>query len=156
MATPEHVDSAAGGSQRRYLDSERHMIARLLLLFVLIPLLELAILIRVGTLLGFWPTIGLVVVTGAVGALLAKSQGTRVLAAIREDLAAGRVPAARLLDGLLILVGGAVLLTPGLLTDVAGLALLLPFTRSWLKMALRRRFERMIRSGEVGMITLIR
>jgi UPF0716 protein FxsA len=132
------------------------MIARLLLLFVLVPLLELAILIRLGNLIGFWATIAIVVVTGTIGALLAKSQGLQVLAAIRTDLASGRMPTDRLLDGLLILVGGAVLLTPGLLTDVAGLMLLLPFTRNRMKRGVRRRLEGMARSGQVSMITLIR
>jgi UPF0716 protein FxsA len=132
------------------------MLARLLLLFVLVPLIELAILIRIGTWLGFWPTIGLVIATGAIGAMLAKSQGGRVLRDIRGDLSAGRVPATRLLDGFLVLVGGIVLLTPGLLTDIAGLMLLLPFTRNRLKEGVRRRFERMAQSGQVSMITLIR
>jgi UPF0716 protein FxsA len=132
------------------------MLGKLLLLFVLVPLLELAILVRLGGVLGFWPTIGIVVVTGAVGALLARSQGTRVLSGIRTELAVGQMPTDRLVDGLLILVGGAVLLTPGLLTDVLGLALLIPFTRRRFKAALRRRFDRMIRTGQVNMITLIR
>jgi UPF0716 protein FxsA len=132
------------------------MIARLLLLFVLVPLLELAILIRLGSAIGFWPTIAMVVVTGTIGALLAKSQGLQVLAAIRVELGSGRMPTERLLDGLLILVGGAVLLTPGLLTDIAGLLLLIPFTRNRLKAGVRRRLEGMIRSGRVSMITQIR
>jgi len=132
------------------------MFGKLLLLFVLLPLLELAILVRLGGVLGFWPTIGIVVVTGGVGALLARSQGIRVLSGIRTELAVGRMPTDRLVDGLLILVGGAVLLTPGLLTDVLGLALLIPFTRRRFKAAVRRRFDRMIRTGQVNMITLIR
>ncbi|HUE95871.1 MAG TPA: FxsA family protein [Longimicrobiaceae bacterium] len=125
------------------------MLAKLLLLFVLVPLVEMAILVRLGTLIGFWPTIGLVVATGAVGALLAKSQGMRVLRAIRTEMAAGRVPASELIDGLLVLVGGIVLLTPGLLTDVLGLVLLIPATRGALKAGVRRRLEGMVQSGEM-------
>jgi UPF0716 protein FxsA len=132
------------------------MLAKLLLLFVLVPLLELALLIRIGNLLGFWPTMGLVIATGTVGALLARSQGLRVVREISLDLRSARMPAARLMDGMLILIGGALLLTPGLLTDVVGFLLLLPFSRNAFKGALRRRFERMIRSGSVNMITLIR
>lgn len=132
------------------------MLGRLLFIFVLVPLVELAILIRLGNLMGFWPTIGLVVTTGALGAVLARSQGGQVLRAIQREVSEGRVPAARLLDGLLVLIGGVMLLTPGLLTDVAGLSLLLPFTRNRLKEALGRRIERMVRSGQVSMITLIR
>jgi UPF0716 protein FxsA len=132
------------------------MLAKLILLFVLLPLLELAILIRLGQALGFWPTMALVVATGTVGALLARSQGMRVLRAIRADLAAGRVPAGRLVDGLLVLVGGVVLLTPGLLTDIAGLLLLFPASRARFKAGVARRLERMARTGQVSVITLLR
>lgn len=132
------------------------MLFRLLLLFVLIPLIELALLIQLGSWIGFWPTIALVVVTGTLGALLAKSQGMRVLRQIQVELSVGQVPTSRLLDGLMILIGGIVLLTPGLLSDVAGLLLLLPVTRNKLKGVVRRRFEGMVRSGQVSVISLIR
>jgi UPF0716 protein FxsA len=132
------------------------MLFRLLLLFILIPIVELALLIRIGNWLGFWPTITLVIATGALGALLARSQGARVLQEIRADLGAGRVPAGRLVDGLLVLVGGLVLLTPGLLTDIVGFLLLVPFTRNRMKATVQRRFERMVKSGEVGVIRVIR
>jgi UPF0716 protein FxsA len=132
------------------------VLGRLLLLFVLVPLVELAILIRVGGVFGFWPTMALVVTTGALGALLARSQGTRVLRAIQHDLAAGRPPAGHLVDGFLILIGGVLLLTPGLLSDIAGLLLLLPLSRGRLKSAVRARFERMVRTGQVSLVTLIR
>ena len=132
------------------------MIVRLLLLFTLIPFVELAILIRIGTLLGFWATMGIVLVTGAAGAVLARSQGTRVLRDIQAELAAGRAPTEHLVDGFLILIGGIVLLTPGLLTDIAGLLLLFPPTRRGLKRGLRRRFEGMVSSSQVSLVTLIR
>lgn len=132
------------------------MLAKLLVVFIAVPLIEMAVLIRLGQLLGFWPTIGLVIATGTVGALLAKSQGMRVLAAIQADLGTGQPPASRLIDGFLILVGGILLLTPGLITDAAGFMLLLPFTRSRMKKALRRRFESMVRSGQVSIVGLIR
>ena len=128
---------------------------RLFLLFVVVPFIELAILVRIGSAVGFWPTMALVVANGAVGAVLARGQGIRVLNAIRNDLASGQVPAAHLLDGLFVLVGGILLLTPGLLTDLAGLSLLLPFTRNRLKRILRARMEGMIHSGRVSVVTLI-
>ena len=131
------------------------MFGRLLLLFVLVPLLELAILVRLGALVGFWPTMGLVLLTGAAGAWLAKSQGLRLLRQIQGELAAGRIPATHLVDGLLVLIGGVVLLTPGLLTDVAGLLLLFPASRAVLRRALSARFRTMVRSGEVK-YTIIR
>jgi UPF0716 protein FxsA len=123
------------------------MIFRLLALFVIVPLVDLAILVRLGQALGFWPTIGLVVATGTVGAFLARSQGLAVLRGIRTELSVGQVPSTRLLDGVMVLVGGALLLTPGLLTDLAGFLLLLPFSRAPLRAVLRRRAEAMVRSG---------
>jgi UPF0716 protein FxsA len=120
---------------------------RLLLLFVLVPLLELAILVRLGGYLGFWPTMGLVITTGIVGAALARHQGTRVVKRIRTEIAWGRVPAAPLMDGFLVLAGGLLLLTPGLLTDLVGFALLVPLTRHALKRVLTQRIEKMVRGG---------
>ncbi len=132
------------------------MIARLITLFVISPLIELAILIWIGTRIGFWPTIAIVVATGTLGALLARTLGARVLRQMQADLAAGRMPASHLLDGFLILVGGILLLTPGVLSDVAGIALLLPATRTRFKRALRRRLEWMIQSGQVEFIAFFR
>jgi UPF0716 protein FxsA len=130
--------------------------ARLFVLFVAVPLVELAVLIQIGAWLGVWPTVGLVLLTGLVGASLARSQGGRVLRAIRAEVAVGRVPAQHLLDGLLILIGGILLLTPGLLTDIAGTLLMLPPTRARLRAALRRRLEDMIRSGRLDVSVLRR
>lgn len=133
-----------------------HVFGRLFLLFVLVPLVELAILVRLGTLVGFWPTLALVLTTGALGAVLARQQGLQVIRGIQAELAVGQMPAARLVDGLLVLIGGILLLTPGLLTDVAGLLLLAPFSRRRMKAALQKRLEGMVRSGQVSVTTLIR
>jgi UPF0716 protein FxsA len=132
------------------------MLGKLLVLFIAVPLLELAILVRLGMAIGFWPTIALVVTTGTVGALLARSQGLRTLQGIRTELAHGQMPALRLLDGVLILIGGVVLLTPGILTDVVGLLLLLPGPRHAFRRLLQRRLERMLKSGAVNIMTLRR
>ncbi len=102
------------------------MFLRLLLLFTLVPLAELVLLLYLGQWMGLLATLALVLATGALGAWLARSQGTQVVAAIRSETAAGRMPALALVDGALVLVAGAVLLTPGLLTDLFGFALLLP------------------------------
>lgn len=131
------------------------MLARLFLLFVLVPIVELAILVRLGSWIGFWPTLGLVLLTGAVGAWLAKSQGLRLVRAIQAELAAGRIPATHLVDGLLVLIGGVVLLTPGLLTDVLGILLLFPPSRAAFRRAISVRLQRMVKSGEVT-YTIIR
>jgi UPF0716 protein FxsA len=125
------------------------MIARLALLFVLVPLLELLLLIQMGRLVGLLPTIALVVFTGALGAALARSQGLRVAREAQREMAAGRVPGRALLDGLAVLVGGALLLTPGLLTDLFGFALLVPATRRALQARARRWWEKGLREGRI-------
>ncbi len=123
---------------------------RLLILFIVVPLIELALLVKIGEIIGFWPTIALVVVTGIIGAGLAKTQGLRVFIKIRNELNAGRLPAAEMLDGLLILVGGLVLLTPGLLTDLLGFALMVPAVRAFLRKYLRKKFAGMVPGSQTG------
>ena len=118
------------------------MFARLLILFIAVPLVELALLIKLGNAIGLWPTIFIVIATGVLGAALARSQGTRVISAIREEVAEGRPPTESLLNGLLVLVGGVVLLTPGLLTDLLGFSLLVPFTRNWFRKRLQGRLRK--------------
>ena len=125
------------------------MISRLLFLFIAVPLVELYILMKLGSYIGVEYTVLIVVVTGMVGAFLAKRQGLSTLRRISEDLNGGRLPAEGLLDGLLILIGGAMLITPGLITDAAGLSLIVPVTRTALKVWLRRKFEQKLRSGEL-------
>lgn len=132
------------------------MFSRLLALFIILPLIELALLIELGGIVGVWPTIALVLGTGAVGAALARSQGARVLREIRAELAMGRMPAARMLDGLMILIGGILLLTPGVLSDLLGIALLFPPSRAVFKQILRIRLERMIRTGRANFTVVVR
>jgi UPF0716 protein FxsA len=130
------------------------LLFRLILLFVGLPLLELMILIQLGRWIGLWPTLALVLVTGVVGAALAKAQGLRAWLRIRSELASGRVPMGDLLDGLMILIGGVVLLTPGLLSDLFGLALLVPGPRHAFKRYLRRRFERAVQLGDMRLMRI--
>lgn len=122
------------------------MFFRLLLLFTVVPLAELALLIRVGELVGVGATIGLVILTGLLGAWLTRLEGARVLRRVRAEMEAGRVPTDQLLDGMLVLVAGAVLLTPGLITDAIGFFLLIPAgrrrVRRTIAAALARRFEK--------------
>ena len=126
------------------------MLSRLIILFVTLPLIELLILIKLGEWIGFWPTIALVVVTGIIGASLAKIQGLLALNRIRQELALGRVPADELVDGLLILIGGIVLLTPGILTDLFGFAMLVSPIRTFTKQRLKHHFGHMMKTGKVS------
>jgi UPF0716 protein FxsA len=126
----------------------------LFLLFVLLPIAELTILIQMGQAVGFWLTLAIVLATGAVGAALARSQGMRVLAEVQRELVAGRVPHRQVLDGMAILVGGTLLLTPGFITDVVGVALLFPPTRRLLQAFARRWFERQIQTGTMRVSVL--
>lgn len=120
------------------------MLIWLLLLFTCIPILELFVLIRVGTIIGPLQTILLVLVTGVVGAWMARNEGRDTLRRIRNQFNHGRVPSAELQDGLIILFSGALLLTPGLITDTIGFLGLLPLTRPWLKRLARSFFKRNI------------
>lgn len=116
-------------------------------LFIAVPLAELALLIEIGRRVGIVPTIALVVLTGALGAALARHQGLGVLRDIRSQLAEGRVPASSLVDGLIILIAAAFLITPGILTDTVGFLCLVPALRRALKAALWRRLQRAVREG---------
>ena len=105
----------------------------LFILFVLVPALELYILIQIGTVIGAWNTFLLILATGLLGSWLAKSQGLATWRAINERFAQGQIPGKELMDGAIILVCAALLLTPGVLTDAIGLAGLVPWTRSLLR-----------------------
>lgn len=114
--------------------------------FVLVPLAELYILLRIGQVAGFLPTLGIVIATGVLGAWLARHEGLRTARAIREELDAGHVPADRLMDAALIFAAGLLLLTPGILTDITGFLLLAPPVRT----LIRRRIKEALRKRFVG------
>jgi len=116
------------------------MLGRLIILFITIPLVEIILLIWVSTRTHWSSTLMLVILTGAWGAYLAKSQGYSILAKIQAETAAGRVPTAELIDGLLVLIGGIVLLTPGLLTDLAGFCLMVPGFRAIIRERVKKKF----------------
>jgi len=117
------------------------MFLRLAALFICIPLIELYLLFLVGGRIGPGLTIALVVVTGFIGASLARQQGFKVWRKIQAELNTGQMPAGELIDGLLVLIGGIVLLTPGLLTDLCGFALMIPGVRAAVKARLQQRFQ---------------
>ncbi len=122
------------------------MLIKLILIFTIVPFIELSLLIELGTYIGTLNTIVVVVVTGIIGAFMARIAGLSVLFRIQENLRAGIFPKDEIFDGILILIGGAFLLTPGLLTDAVGFLLLLPLGREsvkrWLKEVVKKRLDR--------------
>jgi UPF0716 protein FxsA len=126
------------------------MLAKLLLIFISIPLVEILILIKMGEVMGFWATVLLVIGTGAAGAALARWQGMRTWLDIQMELRGGRVPGEKMIDALLLLAAGLLLITPGLLTDIAGFLLLLPWSRFYFKRWLRKKFDEMLRESGRG------
>jgi len=120
-----------------------------LLLFMLIPIVEMWILIEVGGWIGALPTIGLVVLTATIGLSLLKQQGLSTLMRARRKMDEGAIPASELVSGVMIAVGGALLLTPGFVTDAVGFALLIPQTRKWLLIKLIDRYrDKIVIEGE--------
>jgi UPF0716 protein FxsA len=131
-----------------------NILSRLALLFVIVPILELMLLIQVGQYFGLAPTLALVLFTGVTGAWLARAEGIRVLFQFQKEVASGKLPGQSLLDGISVLVGGAFLLTPGIITDVAGFSLLFPPTRRWLQRRVQESLERQVAEGSVRVVSM--
>lgn len=125
------------------------MLLKLFLAFTLIPVAEIYLLVRVGEYIGALNTVGLVILTGLVGATLARVQGLHALERIRASLLEHMVPSRELMDAVLILVAGVLLLAPGFLTDAVGIALLLPPGRAAAGRFLIRRIRRRVGGGRV-------
>jgi UPF0716 protein FxsA len=125
------------------------MFIKLLIIFILVPVMELYILIETGRMIGIGATIGLIMMTGVAGAWLARSQGLEILQKIQQDTARGQMPALTLIDGALILVGGLLLLTPGFFTDALGFSFLIPLSRELWRKALSAWLEKQVRQGSV-------
>lgn len=106
------------------------MFGKLLLLFILVPIAEFYLFKTIGAQIGFWPTIWVIIMTGILGASLTKSQGRRAMHKFQQATNEGRMPAREAMDGLMILLAGAVLITPGFLTDIVGFLLLVPPVRA--------------------------
>jgi UPF0716 protein FxsA len=116
------------------------MVALLAVVFLVVPIAELAVIIAVGSKIGVFNTIGLLIVISVVGAWLAKREGLGVLRRIRAQLDAGRMPTTELVDAFLVMFAGVLLLTPGFLSDCLAIALLLPPVRVFVRRSLRRYF----------------
>ena len=125
------------------------MLGKLLLAFIVLPLVDLYVLFVVAGYIGVVETVALVIVTGIVGGALAKTQGAQTVRRLQYKMSRGESPSAELADGALILVGAALLVTPGLITDGIGFALLLPFVRPYVRSLLSSYFERKVQSGDI-------
>ncbi|PIP21203.1 MAG: hypothetical protein COX40_00665 [Candidatus Omnitrophica bacterium CG23_combo_of_CG06-09_8_20_14_all_40_11] len=121
------------------------MLGASILLFTVIPLIELALLIKIGQIWGLGNTLALVILTGILGAILLKIQGINVLRRISSELNQGMIPSDALFDGFFIFCGGLLLITPGVVTDLLGFLMLFPITRGilkyWVKQKIRKAFE---------------
>jgi UPF0716 protein FxsA len=124
----------------------------LFLLFLLVPIIEIYLLIQVGGLIGALPTVAMVVLTAMVGSLLIRQQGFSTLERARQGMAAGQVPAMEMMEGVALVIAGALLLTPGFFTDTIGFLLLIPAFRRWvIRNALRSAvIVQMQRPGQPG------
>ncbi|MBO0764659.1 MAG: FxsA family protein [Hyphomicrobiaceae bacterium] len=125
------------------------------LAFIVVPMLELVLLLKIGQAIGVWPTVALVITTALTGAYIISRQSLRVVSRALEALSEGRVPVEPVLDGLFLLVAGALLLTPGLATDVVALVLLVPparraIARASMRWLLRRTRVRVKRYTDAG------
>ena len=125
------------------------MLSRLLLLFIVVPAIELILLIQMGQWIGTLPTVGLIVVTGIIGAYLARQQGVQILRRVQLEMQSGQLPGGALLEGAMILVAGAVLMTPGILTDALGFLLLIPPTRKLISGLIVNQVKRMMANGQI-------
>ena len=122
----------------------------LVLIFIVLPIAELFVIIQVGEAIGVWLTIAILIADSVLGSMLLRSQGRAAWRRFNEALAAGRPPAREVLDGGLVIFGGAFLITPGFITDVLGLLLLFPPTRTLFRRLLVRRYARRLVVGLAG------
>ena len=116
----------------------------LIALFIGLPIVELALLFKVHERVGLGPTILLVLLTGITGAALVRRQGIAILFRIQHEMAEGKLPAPQMIDGIMVLVAGALLVTPGLITDAVGFALLVPVIRDYIRGWLRKQLEQKV------------
>lgn len=127
------------------------MLAPLVILFIAIPIVELYVLLQVGSAIGVLPTLALLIADSILGSVLMRSQGRAAWRRFNAATSEGRVPAREVIDGALIVFGGALLLTPGFFTDAFGLLFLLPPTRALIRRLLVKRFAaRMVASATAG------
>ena len=122
---------------------------RLILIFIIVPLMEILLLIEIGSRIGTLNTIFIIILTGILGGSMMRHQGFTIIRNIQEDLSQGRMPTGELINGALVLVGGILLLTPGFFTDAVGFVLLIPATRGFIRKKIQLLIRRKIESGDI-------
>ena len=130
------------------------MVPILAFIFIAVPMIEIAVLVKLGTVIGFWPTLLIQIGSGVAGALLARMEGLWVWRKIALELQSGKIPADQLINAFLIFAAGIILVMPGLVTDLLAYLLLIPWTRNLFKKWLRKRFRKMVRGPEKDTIDI--
>ncbi len=125
------------------------MFFKLFLIFAVIPVIELALLIKIGSVIGILNTITIVILTALIGAYMVKLEGLGVMSRIQKNMQEGIFPGEELINGMMILIAGALLLTPGFFTDIIGFLMVFPFSRNHIKKIVRRYIEKKMSSGEI-------
>ena len=124
----------------------------LFLLIIAVPAADIALLIFTGKIIGVWPTLLLILLTGVIGAYLAKREGLQTIRMAQEQLRRGQLPGEALLDGICILIGGTLLITPGFITDITGFLMLFPPTRKVFKFFMIKALRKKIENGRIKII----
>jgi UPF0716 protein FxsA len=125
------------------------MFFKLFLIFAIVPVIELALLIKIGSIIGTLNTIAIVILTAIIGAYMVKLEGLGVMYRIQKNMQEGIFPGEELINGMMILIAGALLLTPGFFTDIIGFLMVFPFSRNHIKKIARRYIEKKMSSGEI-------
>jgi UPF0716 protein FxsA len=125
------------------------MFFKLFILFTLIPVIELALLIKIGSIIGLFNTIAIVIMTALIGAYMVKMEGIGVMYRIQQNMQEGIFPAEELINGMMILVAGALLLTPGFFTDVIGFLMVFPVSRNYIKKIAKSYMKRKMSTDEL-------
>jgi UPF0716 protein FxsA len=124
----------------------------LFLLIIIIPAMDIGLLLFSGKTIGVWPTLLFIILTGVIGAYLAKREGLQTIRRAQEQLRYGQIPGEAVLDGICILIGGTLLLTPGFITDLIGFLMLFPPTRKLFKFFMKNSFRKWIDRGKIKII----
>ncbi|MDQ1144775.1 UPF0716 protein FxsA [Bacillus sp. SORGH_AS 510] len=124
----------------------------LFLLIIIVPTIDIGLLLLSGKTIGFWPTFAIILSTGVLGAYMAKREGMQTIKRAREQLQYGEIPGEAVLDGICIIIGGTLLITPGFVTDITGFLLLFPLTRQPFKYLLKTLWRRRIDKGNIKII----